>query len=187
MADSLLDFEKSKILAIVGAVVSLLGGSGHAWLSLLGVLAYLLGMYGLSAHYGRPEIFRYAFMASIGVFAAALVIGVVIVAAAAGAAALLPGLGFALLALLLVVLYAAALLMGKYKRDLMRVLGEYSDRSLADLAGKLYWWGAVLTIILVGLVLLLLASLLEVIVLAALRRQPAAAEAEAPAGQERRL
>jgi uncharacterized membrane protein len=47
---------------------------------------------------------------------------------------------------------------------------------VAGWAAKLYWYGAILTIILIGLLLLLFAEILEVIVLATLRPVGAGAQ-----------
>lgn len=165
----IVEFSIAKALAVVGAVLGFLGSISHGVLSLLGVILYLVGMYALSQYYRRPEIFTYAFMASVGVVVAALAIGYLISALVAGFAPTAPPVELGLALLLFLVMYGAVILIGKYKRDLMRILGEYSDSNLADLAGKLYWWGAILTIIVVGLLLVLIAGMLEIIVLAGLR------------------
>jgi len=163
----------AKLLAIVGLVLGLLSIlSSSGWVSLISIILYLVGMYAISQYYGRPEIFRYAFLASIGVAVAALIIILLIAVFAIGAAIAAPELGAVMLVVLvLLVMYGAVVFMGKFKRDLMRVLGEYSDPNLADLAGKLYWWGAILVVVLVGAFLLLIAFILEVIVLAGLREK----------------
>lgn len=165
-----MEFSTAKILAIIGLILGLVGG-GHAALATIGLVIYLIGMYGLAEHYGRRELFHYALYATIGmiiaIIAAAVIIGIGVLTGAfthgfsigAGVVA-----GF-------IVLYIGVLIAGKYNRDLMQALGEYGDKGLADLSAKLYWYGAILTIILVGLLLVFIAEILEIIVLATLREQ----------------
>ncbi len=149
-----------------------MSGAGHAALVTIGLVIYLLGMYGLAEHYGRNEFFRYALYATIGmiiaIIAAAMIIGVGVLTGAFTH-------GFSISAGMVVgfiVLYIGVLIAGKYNRDLMQALGEYGDKGLADLSAKLYWYGAILTIILlVGLLLVFIAEILEIIVLATLREQ----------------
>jgi uncharacterized membrane protein len=170
-----LEFETAKILAIIGLVLMIVG-SGHFAVGIVGLVLYLVGLYYLSNTYGREEIFSYALKAIIGFFVALIiivsVIGVSILTGAFSGGHIGLGIG---VVLGWIILYLAMLYYGLNKRDLMNVLGEYGDKSLANLAAKLYWYGAILTIIVIGILLVFIAEILEIIVLATLKQQTAAA------------
>ena len=184
-----MEFSTAKALAVIGAALGLVGSFvGHGALGLLGLILYLLGLYHVSRAYASPEIFTYALISSVG--AAVVAVGGLLVVAsllsligAANAATAAAALGLGAAVLLLTVLYGAVLLMGHYKKRLMEALAPYSDRSLAGLTGKLYWIGAILTIIIIGLVIVLIAAVLEIIVLSGLR-EPGEAAVKA-AGEKR--
>lgn len=170
-----MDLTTAKALAALGLIASMLSPL-HSALGLIGLALYIAGMYYVAEYYGRREMFRYALVSTVGFIAALIAIALLVgVGAFLGALAAGPiGLG-ASIAAGLALAYIAVLFMGKYKRDLMTTLAPHSDRGIAELAARLYWYGAVLTILLVGLALLLIAQVLEAIVLATLRptRTPA--------------
>ncbi|MET1128274.1 MAG: DUF996 domain-containing protein [Thermoproteota archaeon] len=171
-----MNLRTAKVLASIGLVLSILS-TAKATLGLVGVILYLVGMYHIAAYYGKREMFNYALISTVGFTAAVIVIAflVGIGAVLGGLAAGPAGIG-ASLVVGLVLLYVAVLFMGKYKSDLMGILAPHSDEKVAGWAAKLYWYGAILTIILVGLLLLLLAEILEVVVLATLRPLGAGAQ-----------
>lgn len=185
-----MEFSTAKALAVIGAVLGIVGsvwGVSPWWL--LGLILYLVGLYYISRIYGRPEIFTYALIASVGasivalagfLLAAALLFRLTGAAATESEVATM-GLGVAML--LWLVFYIAMLIMGQYKRKLMEALAPYADRNLALLTGKLYWIGSALAIIIVGLVIVIAAVVLEIIVLSGLR-EPGEAAVEA-AGERR--
>ncbi len=165
-----MEFSTAKILAIIGLILGLVG-SGHAALATIGLVIYLIGMYGLAEHYGRNELFQYALYATIG-----MIIAIIAAAAIIGVGVLTGTFthGFSISASMVIgfiILYIGVLIAGKYNRDLMQALSDYGDKGLANLSAKLYWYGAILTIILVGAFLVFIAEILEVIVLATLREQ----------------
>ncbi|ALL01955.1 hypothetical protein Pyrde_1912 [Pyrodictium delaneyi] len=166
--------DTAKILAVAGLILSMLSFI-HATLGLVGLVLYLAGMYHIGQHYNKREVFRYALVSTVGFTAALIAIALLVgLGALLGTLAAGPmGVG-ASIAAGLALAYIAILLMGKYKRDLMRTLAPHSS-SIAEWAARLYWYGAILAILLVGLALLLIAQVLEAIVLATLRptRTPA--------------
>ncbi len=159
----------AKILAIAGLLLTLLFGS-HGIASIAGLILYLIGMHGLREAYGEERIFRYALYSSIAVLVAVIVIAVV-VGVGILMAPLTGGLSIgATVAAGLAILYAAVLATGYYKKKLMETLAPHADSGIARLTGKLYWYGAILTIVIVGLLIVLLAAILEAIVIATLRQ-----------------
>jgi uncharacterized membrane protein len=182
-AGSVMEYSTAKILAILGALLALLGSyGGMQILGLAGLVLYLVGMYGLADAYGNRDIFTYALIASVGailfvVLMAMLIFGLVFaVGPAAGA-----GLGLGVLVLAYVVLVVAALIIGYYKKKLMEALAPHADSGLAGITGKLYWYGGLLSIIIIGFILIALAEILEIVVLATLREPTAMAQERAPA------
>lgn len=180
-----LDFDTAKLLAVIGLVLSLLGGMSAA-LGIVGVVLYLIGMYSIAEHYRDRSIFTYALIASVGVAAAAVVASLVVFSAMFAALSFSGssgGLGMAILAVGFLILVGAAVALGYYKKKLMERLGPHaSDPGLARLAAKLYWYGGLLTIILVGAILILIAEILEIIVVWGLKPLGHAAGAPAQAG-----
>ncbi|WP_048061418.1 DUF996 domain-containing protein [Hyperthermus butylicus] len=159
----------AKLLVIAGIIVSLLS-SGHPSAAIIGLVLYLVGMYGLASYYEQSEILRYALISTVG-FLAGVVVAVLVMGLGSIFAGLLagpPGFGTAIIAGL-VLLYISMLAMGYYRRRLMEILARYGDEGLARLTGKLYWYGAILTIIIIGFIVLLIASILELVVVATLR------------------
>ena len=164
-----MDLTAAKALAVLGLVASMLSPL-HGALGLIGLALYIAGMYYVAEYYGQREVFRYALASTMG-FIVALIAIVLLVGLGAFLGALTAGpigLGASVVAGLALA-YIAVLFMGKYKRDLLKALALHSDRGIAELAARLYWYGAILTILLVGLALLLVAQVLEAIVLATLR------------------
>lgn len=180
-----LTFDNAKLLAVIGAVLGLLSAVS-ATLGLVGLILYLLGLYTLSKHYRDTRIFTYALIAELaGIIAFALLaIAVALIFYAATvpppgpmaenhATLLITALG----ALALAILVGAAIATGYFKKRLMEVLAPHaSDPGLAGLAAKLYWYGGILSIILIGLILIFIASIIEIIVLWGL--QPPTQETE---------
>ncbi|BEP16673.1 hypothetical protein PYJP_00250 [Pyrofollis japonicus] len=169
-----MEFETAKILSIIGLVLMIVG-SGHFSIGIVGLVLYLVGLYYLSNIYGREEIFSYAFKATIGFLVVLIIVAFVIGVSILGGAIIGGHIGLGVSVIIgWILLYLAMLYYGLNKRDLMNVLGEYGDRSLAGLTAKLYWYGAILTIIIIGALIVLIAEVLEVIVLATLKKASAA-------------
>ncbi len=176
-----LDFDTAKLLAVIGLVLSLVGGYSAA-LGIVGVVLYLIGMYSISQHYRDGSIFTYALIASVGVAVAAVIAGIVLFSVFFAALSVTgsSSLGLAAVVAGFLVLVGAAVALGYYKKKLMERLGPHAgDPGLAGLAAKLYWYGGLLSIILVGFILILVAEILEIIVVWGLRPPAAGARPSA--------
>ena len=178
-----LDFDTAKLLAVIGLVLSLVGGFSAA-LGIVGVVLYLIGMYSVSQHYRESGIFTYALIASVGVAVAAVVASfillstVFVVVSFTGSGSL----GVVALTAGFLVFVGAAVALGYYKKKLMQLLEpRASDPGLARLAAKLYWYGGLLSIVVVGFILIFVAEIFEIIVVWGLK--PPAAGARPPALQ----
>jgi uncharacterized membrane protein len=158
-----------KILAVLGLIVMLVGSS-NIGANIIGVVLYLVGMYMIADRLNNKDIFRFALISSI-----ALAVGVIIAAIIVGAGALLgfltlhPGVALGTMIVALVIVYIAILATGWFKKRLMEQIEPHTETIVAVWAGRLYWWGAILTIIIIGLLLVFIAMILEIIALVLLR------------------
>ncbi|NOZ88903.1 MAG: DUF996 domain-containing protein [Crenarchaeota archaeon] len=159
-----LDYGVSKLVALVGAALGALGVANEA-VGLLGTILYLVGFYSLSRYYREERMFYYALYSSVAWMVAAAVFAGLVAGAVFGGAALV----LVALALGLLLLWGAAIVAGYYKQRLMELLAPHGDAKLAGLAGKLYWYGGLAAIIIVGLVIQSVAMLVEVVVILSLQ------------------
>jgi uncharacterized membrane protein len=180
--------EYSKTLAGEGAILLLLSLVPYAgWiLGIIGVILLLRGMKELSNYYQDDEIYKNTLtgvkfyiiaIVAAGVAIAAITVGVwsatgftfttgsfvPTVAFGVGVAAFLAGLVLAF------VFYVLATL---HLRRTFSSLAQKSGEASFTTAGSLLWWGAILSIILVGFVLIFIAWIFAAIGFFAMRPQP---------------
>ncbi len=158
-----------KILAVLGLIVMLVGSSSIG-ASIIGVVLYLVGMYMIADKLNNRDVFRFALLSSI-----ALAVGLIIAAIVMGAGALLgfltlqPGVALGTMIVALIIVYIAILATGWFKKRLMEQIEPHTETTVAVWAGRLYWWGAILTIVIIGLLLVFIAMILEIIAIALLK------------------
>jgi uncharacterized membrane protein len=165
-------FEYSKTLAGEGAILLLLSMVPYAgWiLGIIGVILLLRGMKELSNYYQDEEIYKNSLkgvkfyiiaMVSVGVAIAALMVGVGFATGFTFTTDFVPTIGFGvgLIAFFagLIVAFIFYILATTHLRKTFNTLAQKSGEASFTTAGNLLWWGAILTIVLVGLALILIA------------------------------
>lgn len=164
-------FEYSKTLAGEGAILLLLSLVPYAgWiLGIIGVILLLRGMKELSNYYQDETIYKNSLtgvkfyiiaLVAAGVAIAALIVGV---GSATGFTfkGFVPTVGFGvgLIAFFagLIVAFVFYVLATSHLRRTFNTLAQKSGEASFTTAGNLLWWGAILSIVLVGLVLIFIA------------------------------
>lgn len=165
--------EYSKTLAGEGAILLLLSLVPYAgWiLGIIGVILLLRGMKELSNYYQDEEIYKNALagvkfyiiaMVAIGVAIAALVVGVWTATGftfTSGSFVPTAAFGIGLITFLggLIIAFVFYILATTHLRKTFNTLAQKSGEASFTTAGNLLWWGAILTIVLVGLLLIFVA------------------------------
>ncbi len=151
--------ESNKTLAGIGSILLM-----FPFLSIVGIILVFVGMKGLSEYYKDDRIYHDALRGLVFLIIAAIALAVMVPVFILGGAfsifVLGPlGVGFGLIAffLLIVVVFIFYLLAAMNLRKAFNALAEKSGEHMFETAGMLLFFGAILTIILVGFVLIFLA------------------------------
>lgn len=181
------NYEYSRTLAAEGAILILLGLVPYVgWiLGIIGVVLFLKGMKELSNYYQDESLYRNSWtgvkfyivaLLAAGVAIAALVIGIATATGFTFADNFVPTVGFGvgLIAFLagIVVAFVFYVLATSHLRRVFDTLAEKTGESSFTTAGILLWWGAILTIIVVGLLLILIAWIFATIGLFSMKPRP---------------
>lgn len=167
-----MDAETAKILAGVGAILAAVGAFEHI-VGIIGVILMLVGLISLADIFGDQKMRSDSVMWFIYAIIAFLVLTI------GGALSLFPLfslmefalsppggfghmalLGIVVFIIVLVIAFVFFLLSADKFKSVMAALGQRTGESLFGTAGTLYYWGAVLTIVIVGAVLLFVALIL---------------------------
>jgi uncharacterized membrane protein len=167
------NFESSKMLAGIGAILMFLGFIPVV--GIIGIILVLIGMRGLAEHYRDESISRNVFTGVI--FG---IIGFIAIAVGGFSVGALFSLGFAGiiggilgLLVLLVVVFIFFLFMAINFRRALYALADRSGEHLFHTAGTLLFIGAVLTIVFfIGLILIFIAWIIATIGFFSLRAAP---------------
>jgi uncharacterized membrane protein len=166
------NFEYSKTLAGEGSILLLLSLVPYAgWiLGIIGVVLLLKGMKELSNYYQDEKIYQNSLtgvkfyivaLIAAAVAIAAIVIGVGSATGFTFAGGFVPTVGFGagLVAFLvgLIVSFVFYVLAASHLRKTFNTLAQKSGEASFTTAGNLLWWGAILSIVLVGVVLIFVA------------------------------
>lgn len=161
-----MDPEIAKILAGVGSILAAAGPLMHGVVGIVGVVLLLVGLISLADYYGDQSMrndavywFIYAVIAVI-VLAIGASVGVFSLGVLMSGHLLASLLTLAGVIVVVVIAWIFYLLSAKRFRGAMSAMAKKSNEGLFETAGTLYYWGAVLTIIIVGLVLLFIAYIL---------------------------
>jgi len=164
--------EYSKTLAGEGAILLLLSLVPYAgWiLGIIGIILLLRGVKELSHYYQDEDIYKNTLTGVKFYIIALVAVGVAIVAIAVGVGlatgfefttGFVPTVGFGvgLIAFFagLVAAFVFYVLAASHLRRTFNALAQKSGEASFTTAGNLLWWGAILTIVLVGLVLIFIA------------------------------
>jgi uncharacterized membrane protein len=165
--------ESSKTLATLGALLLFL--SFIPVIGIIGIILLIIGMKGLSEHYQDESIYQNALrglvfgiigLAAVSAISLLIFLGGLFVAPAIGPFAVFGGV------LALIVAFAFYLLMAMNFRRAFDALAERSGEHGFRTAGTLLFWGAVLTIIVVGLFLVWIAWIIAAIAFFSIRLTP---------------
>jgi uncharacterized membrane protein len=179
--------ESSKTLAALGALLLFL--SFIPVIGIIGIILLIIGMKGLSEYYRDESIYQNAFrglvFGIIGIIAVSAItllflLGGLFVAPVIGPFAVFGGaiVGIALL----IIAFAFLLLMAMNFRRAFDTLAERSGEHGFRTAGTLLFWGAVLTIIVIGLFLVWIACLILAIAFFSMRLTPTQPYSQQPYG-----
>jgi uncharacterized membrane protein len=164
--------EYSKTLAGEGSILLLLSLVPYAgWiLGIIGIILLLRGMKELSNYYQDEEIYKNSLtgvkfyiiaLIAAGVAIAALTIGIGSATSFTFKTGFVPtaGFGVGLTAFLagLIIAFLFYVLATMHLRRTFNTLAQKSGEASFTKAGNLLWWGAILTIVLVGLILIFVA------------------------------
>ena len=164
--------EYSKTLAGEGAILLLLSLVPYAgWiLGIIGVVLFLRGVKELSNYYQDEEIYKNSLtgvkfyiiaLVAAGVAIAALIVGIGSATGFTFKTGFVPtaafGVGLITFFAGLIVAFVFYVLATSHLRRTFNTLAQKSGEASFTTAGKLLWWGAILTIVLVGLVLIFIA------------------------------
>jgi uncharacterized membrane protein len=181
------NYEYSRTLAAEGAILILLGLVPYVgWiLGIIGVVLFLRGMKELSNYYQDEKLYQNSWtgvkfyivaLLAAGVAVAAMVIGVWSATGFTFTAGFMPNVAFGvgLIAFLagIVVAFVFYVLATSHLRRVFNSLAEKTGESYFTTAGILLWWGAILSIIVVGLLLILIAWIFATIGLFSMRPRP---------------
>jgi uncharacterized membrane protein len=166
------NFEYSKTLAGEGSILLLLSIVPYAgWiLGIIGVVLLLRGMKELANYYQDEKIYQNSLtgvkfyivaLIAAAVAIAAITIGVGSATNFTFASDFVPtagfGVGLAVFLVGLVVAFVFYVIATSHLRKTFNTLSQKSGEASFNTAGNLLWWGAILTIVLVGLILIFIA------------------------------
>lgn len=170
--------DSSKMLAAIGALLLFL--SFVPVIGIIGIILLFIGLKGLSDYYKEPSIVGHAFkgliFGIIGSIAATalsstLFLGFFTIAPATDG--FLAAIGaIALTIVILIVAFVFYLLMAMNLRRAFNTLADRSGENMFRTAGTLLWYGAILTIIVVGLILVWIAFLMLAIAFFSMKLAP---------------
>ena len=182
-----MEFETAKTLFAVGLILGLVGGlvaGAGGWLvGLIGLILSLVGIYYLSEHFGRPDIFRNYLFSFIAAIVGVILLVVFVAAYLLSLGRLLPPFDF--LSLLLAFLpvwiafWAVVVASAYFQRRAYMGLAEAGGVESFKTAATLVWIGALTSVILVGFLIAFIGQIFAIIGAFKLK-QPAAASARAP-------
>lgn len=168
-------FESNKNSAGIGSILLILSPIPIVgWiLGIIGAVLLLSGIRGLATHYQNEEIYQNALTGVIYYVIALIAFGIADAALVIGAASVF-GLGLGIIALILgwliaFVFYVLAAL--KLRRSFDSLAQKSGENSFAT-AGTLLFWGAILTIIVVGVIILFIAWIFATIAFFSMKAQP---------------
>lgn len=157
--------EIAKLLAGVGAILAAVGPFEHV-VGIVGVVLLLVGLISLADFYGDQPMKSDAIYWFVFAFIALIVWAIGAGAGLFSLGTLLSGhfvmgivwmIGFIIV---IVIAWIFWLLSARRFRNVMSSMAKRSGENLFETAGALYFWGAALTIILVGGILLIIAFIL---------------------------
>jgi len=178
------NYEYSRTLAAEGSILILLGLVPYVgWiLGIIGVVLFLRGMKELSNYYQDERLYQNSWTGVKFYIVALIAAGVAIVAITIGVwtatgftftADFVPnvafGVGVAAFLAGIVTAFVFYVLATSHLRRAFNALAEKTGESYFTTAGILLWWGAILTIVVVGLLLILVAWIYATIGLFSMR------------------
>lgn len=152
--------ESSKTLAMVGSILLILGGIPWAGgiLSLIGVILLLMAIKGFSQHYQDATMYDNALRGFIYYIIAAIAFAVSFGLLAVGFVSIF-FIGFGIIGFIagLVVAFIFYLMAAKQLRMTLNSLAQKTGEKSFETAGMLLWYGAILSIIIIGGILIFIA------------------------------
>ena len=152
--------ESSKTLAMVGSILLILGGIPWAGgiLSLIGVILLLMAIKGFSQYYQDATMYDNALRGFIYYIIAAIAFAVSFGLLAVGFVSIF-FIGFGIIGFIagLVVAFIFYLMAAKQLRMTLNSLAQKTGEKSFETAGMLLWYGAILSIIIIGGILIFIA------------------------------
>ena len=166
--------DSSKSLAGIGSILLILSFIPYAGvvLGIIGAILLLVGIKGLASYYKDNQIYENALMGVVFLIIAVVAVAVAVGVLAVGIASII-GIGIGILAFFggLVLAFVFYLVAAMRLRKTFDVLAQRSGEQSFNTAGTLLWYGAILTIILVGLILIFIAWIFATIAFFSMKGQ----------------
>ncbi|MEM1598804.1 MAG: DUF996 domain-containing protein [Pyrobaculum sp.] len=163
-----MEFYTARALFGVGLVLTIVGGVTSFFdfgaVSLVGLVLTLVGLYFVAEAYSRKDAFYYMLYGVVATFVGVVVLALFVIGAlvaSGGFAFMFDAVGFLVGFWLL---FWAVVVVGAYfEKRAFQALGEASGRREFLDAAKFVWWGALLTVVVVGLVLVLVGYVFAIV------------------------
>ncbi len=152
--------ESSKTMALVGSILLIIGSVafyGAFILGIIGIILLLMGIKGFSDFYQDPEMYQNALRGVINYIIASIFIGIALVGLVIMFTVILFFIGLAMLIIGLILGFIFYIQAARRLRETFNDLAKKTNEHSFETAGTLLWWGAILTIIIVGVVLIFVA------------------------------
>jgi len=175
--------DSSKTLAGLGSLLLILSIVPYAGavLGIIGAILLLIGIKGLASYYKDNQIYEDALMGVIYLIIAIIAVAVAVAVLFVGFATII-GFGIGIIAFIggLVLAFVFYLVSAMRLKKTFDLLAQKSGEQSFNTAGTLLWWGAILTIIVVGLLLIFLAWIFATIAFFSMKAQSQQAYSQAP-------
>jgi uncharacterized membrane protein len=153
--------ESNKTMAMLGSILLVIGTFvpyGGAVVDIIGIILLMIAIKGFSTYYQDPAMYQNALTGIIYYIIAAVAAAVAIGSLALGFASIfLIGIGIVVFIGALVVAFIFYVLAASRLRRTFYDLAQKTGEQSLHTAGTLLWWGAILTIVVVGLVIIFIA------------------------------
>lgn len=166
--------ESSKTLGIIGTLLLVIGifvPWGGIVVDIIGIILFMMAIKGFSTAYNDPAMYQNAFTGIIYYIIAAIAAGIAFSSLALGAFGSIFLLGFGIIVFIvaLIAAFIFYVLAAKRLRTTLNDLSQKTGEHNFQTAGTLLWWGAILTIIVVGLLLIFIAWIFALIAFLSMR------------------
>ncbi|WP_292320052.1 DUF996 domain-containing protein [Caldisphaera sp.] len=156
------------IFIILGLILNFLASFVGIALSLIGYILILVSLYELSQAYKNNLIFDNAIKGLIAAIAGSILLAIIAVTFivaifTSGFSPTTLSLGLPLVIIILILAYAILIIYGYYIKESYFQLSKSSGVKSFESVGKLYWYGTLLAIIVVGIIIIIIGDIYAIL------------------------